>query len=203
MKYTRLAAIYGVSANLLMAVVDASMALILERKSMLSTTISDLAAGEFAWVQDLALCLVGLSLVTTALIAWLCGRKSWREAVGAPALAIAGVAIAGLALYDEYGDGDTGGMVIHIELVGVAAFSFTLAQLALARFAGDIAGWLGWLSYATALIWVLGGAGTYLVPDQIQGAAERLAALAMLVWTLAVNVSLLSASDRFEKQLRL
>ena len=89
-------------------------------------TISNLAAGRHSWVLDGALLLfaLGMAAVGAAMWRYRLDGTLWR--VGSTLTVLVAAAIVVIALYEEYGDGDPGGVTIHLEVVIGMALAFTL-----------------------------------------------------------------------------
>lgn len=154
---------------------------------LFADTISNLAAGRYHWILDAALVVFALGMVMVALAMWDMHLEGWRWRIGAALIGLSGFAIAVIALYNEYGDNDTGGLVIHLEVVVAMALAFAagaiLLSLGLTRIGS---GWsafslwcgIGWLA--------LGLAFFFLASDAWDGLVERLAAGLMVLWSLGM-----------------
>ena len=155
-------------------------ALLLPDYSPLSGTISELGAGPHHDLQDagLVLFVIGILALFGGLV--LRGEACTRAYVVRGAFLLLAIDITLIALVNEYGDGDTGGMVLHPYFVGAL---YVLVAVLL---------WLGptveptkgssWakLGRVLAVIWVLTAPFFYMVPDSINGAYERFLGLIMV-----------------------
>ena len=90
-------------------------------------TISNLAAGRHAWVLDSALVLFALGMGAVGLAMWRYRLDGGRFRTGAGLTVLVAAAIIVIALYEEYGDGEAGGVTIHLEVVIAMALLFTAA----------------------------------------------------------------------------
>lgn len=180
-----------IAACLVAVAIDAAMALALDGKSLLTTTISDLAAGDFAAPQDIGLVLVALSIAATGWTVWHRAGDDALLKVAAPALGLAGAFIVVLALYGEYGDGDTGGMVIHYRLVSLIGVLITLALLAIAWHARQTRASFAMATAAVAAIYFASGSAVMGIDTNWLGLIERLGAGALTVWLITFHTLLL------------
>lgn len=155
--------------------------------SWISDTISDLAAGELEWIMDYALYGFATALLATALAAAHAhlGGVSWS--IGTISLAfIAGLVIV-IAARDEYGDADSGGVVIHSYLVYALGLLFCLVPLCFAPGVGRERPRAKWLLILLAIAWTILAPAFMLMGTALDGLVERLVGLiaVTIVLTLA------------------
>ena len=154
---------------------------------LFADTISNLAAGRYHWILDAALVLFALGMVMVALAMWDMRLEGWRWRIGAALIGLAGFGIAVIALYNEYGDNDSGGLVIHLEVVIAMSLAFALGAVLLSLGLTRIGG--GWSAFSLwcGIAWfALGLAFFFLASDQWDGLVERLAAAQMVLWSLGM-----------------
>lgn len=138
-----------------------------------SDTISDLAAGDWDIVKDVALhgFASGLFAVSLAAAHAHLGGVGWSIGVISFAILTALVLVVGAR--NEYGDGDSDGVVIHIYLVyGIGAL-FTLAPLCMASAMGKHHAWAQRTLIGLAIAWAILCPIFLLVPTAIDGLLER------------------------------
>lgn len=136
-------------------------------------TISDLAAGEWEIVMDVALYGFAAGLFAASLAAAHAhlGGAGWS--VGILSLAILAALVVIVGARNEYGDSDNEGVVIHIYLVyGIGAL-FTLAPLCMARGLGENHGWAKRALIGLAIVWAMLCSVFLLVPTSVDGLIER------------------------------
>ena len=158
-------------------------------------TISDLAAGRYAWVLDTALILFAIGVAAIGVALWPQELDGWRWRTGSTLAILVAAAIVVIALYEEYGDGDTGGTTIHLEVVVAMALAFTLSAWLIAPGLTRVGS--GWATFSSlmGLLWLLLGlAFFFLAPDDLDGLVERLAAGALVIW--AVGMAWLVSRER-------
>lgn len=151
-----------------------------------SDTISDLAAGEWEMVMDVALYGFAAALFAVSLAAAHAhlGTAGWS--VGILSFAVIAALVVIIGARNEYGDGDNEGVVIHIYLVYVLGALFTLAPLCMAGALGADHRWARNALIGLAAAWAILCPVFLLSATSIDGLLERglgLLACAM-VWTL-------------------
>ena len=164
------AALVGCAAVL---VCDLVMWFLVRGYDPVAQTISELGAGPHHAIQDTGLTLfaVGILALGVALVRRRpAGARGWLVTLGVFALA---AVVAVIALRNEYGDGDTGGLVIHRYLVGALyVLVAILLWFARAAFPGASPGMLRYARLAAAA-WALLAPLFYVVPESVNGAYER------------------------------
>lgn len=138
-----------------------------------SDTISDLAAGEWEIVMDVALYgfASGLLAVSLASAHAHLGEIGWSAGIFSFAVLAALVVVVGAR--NEYGDGDHEGVVIHSYLVYAIGALFTLAPLCMACALGEHHGWAKRALIGLAILWAILCPVFLLVPTSFDGLLER------------------------------
>ncbi|MEQ8847872.1 DUF998 domain-containing protein [Botrimarina sp.] len=136
-------------------------------------TISDLAAGEMEILMDIALYgfAAGLFAVALASAHAHLGGVGWS--IGVLSLAVLGALVVVVGARNEYGDGDSDGVVIHIYLVYGLGVFFLLAPLCMASGFGRSHAWAKWTLLALAGVWAVATPAFFMLPTGIDGAFER------------------------------
>ena len=166
-----------------------------EETGLFADTISNLAAGRYGWVLDTALVLFAVGMAAVGWALWRYRLDGWRWHAGAVLTGLVALAIAIIALYNEYGDGDTGGTTIHLEVVIGMAVAFTVLTWLLAPGLSRVGD--GWAAFSALMGfgWLLIGlAYFFLAPDGWDGLIERIAAGFMVMW--ALGMALLVGRER-------
>ena len=159
---------------------DVVMWFLVEGYSPFGQTISELAAGPHHAVQDggiVVFCLGILALTAGLVLRGESTKLSWAVR---GAFVLLAVDVALIALWNEYGDGQPGGVEIHRYCVGVlyVLVAFLLwfgTSVPPARGRG-----LGKVGKAAAVVWIVAAPLFYVVPDSVDGAYERLLAIIMV-----------------------
>lgn len=163
-------------------------------------TVSALAAGPHAIIQDFSLygfaaALLALSLASAHIHS---GETSWSTITLLLAL-LAGL-ITVIGARNEYGDGDSGGLVIHIYLVYVMGALFA-GLFALMAVEGDrFAFPMQVISWICLALWAVGAPIFFILPTEWDGLWERGLGLITLVWSVSYALALWrgpSARDDF------
>ncbi len=159
-------------------------------------TISDLAAGKYEIIQDVAIYGHASGVVALAIAAAHLQPDGRRWSLGILFLALTALLESIIAARNEYGDGDAGGVVIHLYLVLPLGLLYVAAPLAMAR------GMALWrpearrTSIAVALFILVGMPVFWFVPTGWDGLAERLLGLAQFVWMISLSRVMLDAGRR-------
>lgn len=165
--------------------------------SPMGETISDLAAGRYAIVADLGLYAfaVGLGALAYGLMTTTDPSRNrgmfWIG--GCVALALAAVDVAIIAAYEEYGDGDDGGFVIHGELVTLLGALTLAATVLLARGLATFGERWRILALAFAGLWVMVAPPFFFVPTSLDGGYERVVAVLLVGFVAALSWMLVRA----------
>ncbi len=143
----------------------------------ISDTISDLAAGEHRRIMDFALYGFAAGLLATALATSHAHLGGIAWSAGVFSLAVLAVLVTIIAARDEYGDGDTGGVVIHTELVYGLGVFFLATALCMARGMGAQHRRAMRALLALGALWALMAPAFFLMPTSMDGLFERLLGL--------------------------
>jgi hypothetical protein len=154
----------------------------------MADTISDLGAGEYEMIVDVGIYAYSASLIALAVGASHAhlGGVGWTA--GIYALIVTGLIVFLVGARNEYGDGDSGGPVIHSYLVYALGVAFAVVPWAMARGAGAIRPVYAKVCKGAALVWVPAAPAFFYLPDGIDGVYERLLGLITFVFvgTLAL-----------------
>lgn len=170
--------------------------IVVDNHDPISDTISDLAAGRYNWIQDAGLQIfaIGLFACSVGMFTWNLGGIKWK--ISATLLILLAIDISIIAGHNEYGDGQPGGLEIHIYLVYFLGVVFALVT-ALAAF--DLERYSkSWkhLSLGVTILWVVLSPLFFFVPDSITGAYERFIALIIVAWVAGISWLLIQQGQR-------
>ncbi|WP_334061057.1 DUF998 domain-containing protein [Limimaricola cinnabarinus] len=140
-------------------------------------TISDLAAGRWEIVMDLALYGFGGGLLATALAASHShlGRGGWS--VGVVSLVLLSVLVAIIGARNEYGDNDAGGVVLHIYFVYLLGMLFLAVPFTMAPGLQKDHGGAAKALILLGVAWAIVAPIFFFVPTGIDGLVERILGL--------------------------
>lgn len=161
--------------------------LLVEQHNPISETISKLAIGDYAWIQDIGLDLFAISLFAIAigLFKWSVG--GWRWQTGAFLLILLCFDIFVIAEHNQYAGQDNSGANIHIHAVYVLGLLVALASLLLGFDLRRISRNWSRFSIGLSIVWTVLGPIFFIVPTSWNGAYERFVALIMVTWVVALS----------------
>lgn len=154
----------------------------------IADTVSDLGAGRYEIVQDVTL--YAYAAAATAVALCLAhvhpGQKGWSVAILMQAFL--SVCVTVIAARNEYGEGDSEGVVVHIYVVYAMGAAYVAGFAASGVAFGPAAPRLSRFSWICSGIWAAGAPAFFLMPTDYDGAFERALGLVSVVWTSAVAV---------------
>ncbi len=139
----------------------------------IADTISDLGAGEWEIIMDVALYGFAAGLFATALAAAHAHLGGIGWSVGVVSLALLAALVVVVGARNEYGDGDSDGVVIHIYLVYGLGVLFLAAPLSMAAGFGRDHPKVRVALIALAIAWAVAAPLFLMAPTSIDGLAER------------------------------
>ena len=182
-----LGAVAAVVANFVGAVVNPDIGLVAQ-------TISNLAAGDHAWIMDTGLYCFSVGIIAVAVGLVTLPVEGWAWKAGPLLMVLMAILIIVIGAHGEYGDGEPGGLVIHFSLTIAMALVFVAAGLLLSKgFHGYRRRWF-WFNLAIVCLWVIGAAGFWFSPTSIDGAIERVVGAVCVIWLCALSVFLIRRS---------
>ena len=157
----------------------------------IADTISDLGAGKHEIVMDVALYGFAAGLLATSLAASHVHLGGVGWSVGVISLAILAALVIVVGARNEYGDGDSEGVVIHIYLVYGLGLFFLLAPLCMASGFGRDHARTRWALVALGIAWGVAAPIFLFMPTSVDGLYERgLGVIACAIVTLMAWVFL-------------
>lgn len=170
--------------------------MVVEQHNPIRETISNLAGGKYAWIQDLGLDLFGVGLIACAIALYVLNLDGWKWKTGAVLLGLLGLDVFVIAEHNQYANQDTPGTVIHLYAVYVLGLLFTLASFLLAFGLKKIDRFWFRFSLYISIIWLICGPTFFIVPTSWDGAYERFAALILIAWVAGISVLLIRERRR-------
>jgi hypothetical protein len=177
-------AIVGCLGSIALFVGNVVGSIVVPNYDWVADTVSDLAAGPYEIIQDVALYGYAAALGALAVAAAHdhLGGLRWSGGILCLMLLAAVVTIVGAR--NEYGDADAEGVVIHIYLVYLLGVLFLLAPLAMGHGLGRVHRVYAYISYGCASVWALGAPLFFMLPTGIDGLFERFLGIVTLTWVL-------------------
>ncbi|MFL4468607.1 DUF998 domain-containing protein [Tateyamaria armeniaca] len=145
-------------------------------------TVSDLAAGRYEIIQDVALYGFAGSLIACAIAAAHLHLDGTRWNIGIACLALLAMCVVVIGARNEYGDNDNEGIVVHIYVVYVLGILFAALFLAMARGLSSISRRYGVISSCCGALWIVGAPAFFFMPTGYDGAFERGLGVIAMVW---------------------
>ena len=139
----------------------------------IADTISDLGAGRYEIIMDVALYGFAAGLLAVALASAHAhlGDTGWSAGVLSFAVLAALVVVIGAR--NEYGDKDSEGVVIHVYLVWGLGLFFTVAPFCMASSAGAFISWTKPALIGLGALWLAAAPVFFFLPTGIDGLYER------------------------------
>ncbi|NJL01033.1 MAG: DUF998 domain-containing protein [Spirulinaceae cyanobacterium SM2_1_0] len=162
--------------------------LVVDAHNPISDTISGLAIGKYAWIQDFGLDVFAVGLIACAIGLYVFRRGGIRWRVGVLLLGILGFDIFLIAEHNQYANRvDSDGAAIHLYCVYVLGILFALLTFLTAsglRKLGE-----SWYRFGlwTSLIWTVAAPLFLITPTGWDGIYERGVALIMVTWVVGIS----------------
>lgn len=171
--------------------------------NMISSTISDVAAGPYDWVQDLAFYILAFALLALAYGMSQLSSSTWHWRIAISTMPIMAIAVVVMGFYQEYGDGDSNqkGVVIHTYLVYAFGLGFlTLVALSTPTLASRHSWWRPF-NIVFFILWTALAVYYFNMSTGWDGLVERVLGLAYLGWlfTLAWRLAIEGGSAAAKK----
>ncbi len=181
--------VLGVLGSLALIAGNVIGSIVVPGHDWVADTVSDLAAGRFEIIQDVALYgfAVGILAIGMAAAHLHLGKRRWT--IGVFALMALALIVTVIGARNEYGDRDTGGLVIHIYLVYMLGVVFPLAPFTMAGGLERLHTGLRRLSFVCAGLWCVGAPIFFLMPTGYDGAWERGLGVITAVWITATALA--------------
>lgn len=166
-------------------------------------TVSDLAAGRFEIIQDVALYGFAGTLAALALAAAHLHRGNWQWSALALALLALSACVVVIAARNEYGDRDNEGVVIHIYLVYLLGLLFAGVFALAGRVGGALGGGFSRVSWGCCVLWAIAAPIFFFLPTSFDGLYERGLGVITLIWTVSFARALLRLSHNVKPDRRI
>lgn len=161
---------------------------VVEQHDPISETISKLAIGEYAWIQDLGLDFYAAGVVACAvgLYAWNLSKVRWK--LGALCFVALGVIVILIAEHNQYaGQPENNGQAIHIYLVYAFGILFALSTILFSFGLRRVSERWYRFSLGMGIAWLVLAPIFFYVPTAWDGAYERFLGLLVFGWTVAIS----------------
>jgi len=130
----------------------------------ISDTVSDLAAGKYGIIQDIALYGHAGSLGACAIGDAHFHNDGTRWNLGVGCLAPLAMCVVIIGARNEYGDGDNEGIVIHIYVVYALGVLFAALFVLMGRGMAAVGKPFARFTYTCAVLWIIGAPVFFVMP---------------------------------------
>ena len=162
----------------------------------IADTISDLGAGKYEWIVDVGLYGYACGLACLAVGAAHMhpgGDVGWTA--GLLILLVLALLVTVIGARNEYGDGDSDGVVVHIYLVYALGAGFAAAPFAMAS---QARGRLALAFRVLGGLWILAAPVFFFLPTGVDGIYERGLGILALGWSSCLALALWHQASRHD-----
>ncbi|WP_299613649.1 DUF998 domain-containing protein [uncultured Tateyamaria sp.] len=184
--------IIAILGSILMVLGNIVGSIVVPNHDWVADTVSDLAAGRYEIIQDVALYGYAAAVMACAVGAAHLHQDGTRWNLGIGCLALLVMCIIIIGARNEYGDQDNEGVVIHIYVVYVIGFLFAALFLLMGRGMAMVARRYALISYVCAALWIFGAPIFFFMPTGYDGAYERGLGVITVVWVVSFSWMLIS-----------
>jgi len=178
----------GIAGSLASVLTDLIGIIVVDSYNPVSQTISNLAIGDYAWIQDVGLNLYGISLMICAIALWRWNLGDWRWRLGSVLLFVLGGDIIVISEHDQYAHlPDSAGKSLHLYAVYALGLIFSVVCFLLSHGLRKLGRKWRRFSQITAVVWIIFAPPFFKIPTGIDGLYERFAAAILLGWTIVVS----------------
>ncbi|MCF6445863.1 DUF998 domain-containing protein [Nereida sp. MMG025] len=194
--FLRICAIIGALGVLAMLAGNVIGTIVVPGHDPMADTISDLAAGRYEIIQDIALYGYAAGFFALALGLSNIHTRDRRWTLGIFAIALMAACLTVIGARNEYGDGDSSGVVIHIYLVYALGALLVIAPFALASGLSRIARGYGIAARAFGVAWIFAAPVFFVLPTQYDGGYERALGVLASLWVLSLAHALWTCAGK-------
>lgn len=187
-KFFQICGVAGIAGSLIAVITDFIGIFVVDGYNPFSQTISSLAIGDYAWIQDVGLNLYGIGLLVCAIALWRWNLGDWRWRFGSVLVFLLGIDIIVISEHDQYAGlpGHTG-TPIHLQAVYVLGILFPLICFLLSFGFRRISRKWQYFSWITAAVWLIFAPPFFQVPTALDGLYERFISVILLGWTIVTS----------------
>lgn len=166
--------------------------LVHEKHDPISDTISMLAIGKYGWIQDWGIIILALGYLALAVGLYTWKRKGFKWIISLIILVLISADLVLIAEHNQYLGRP--GTNIHLELVYLLAGLFLLLTILISFDLIYLKTYLKKFSLWIASLWLVSAPLLQLIPDNLDGAYERLVCILFVVWPAVVSYHLFKLS---------
>ena len=190
----RICGTVGIIAGVFPIAADVVSWLLADGYNPVAQSVSALAVGPSSWLIDLGLWSFVLACLTVAVGLWTWMSDERLANATAAALILVGVCVGVVARVNQYAGTDNPNANVHLWAVCLLGASFALTSFLAAQALGRHSPGLARFSLGIAIAWVVICPIYWFFTDAWSGAVERLLALLMVGWLVALARRLRAAA---------
>lgn len=186
--FFKICGIVGIAGSLIAVITDFIGIVVVDSYNPIRQTISNLAIGDYGWIQDIGLNLYGIGLMVCAIALWRWSLGDWRWRLGSVLVFLLGIDILVISEHDQYASlPDPSGTPVHLYAVYVLGVLFPVICLLFSFGLRKISRSWRYFSWAVAGVWVVFAPPFFKVPTGLDGLYERFVSVILLSWTIAIS----------------
>ncbi|TXD84271.1 DUF998 domain-containing protein [Subsaximicrobium wynnwilliamsii] len=190
-KYGGIALIAG---SILALVADVVGILVVEDHNPIRQTVSQLAHGKYAYIQDIGLALFGVGILIAGATLYLWKSDAFKCEWGATLLSIMGICIVVLAEFNEFAG--TPGTTVHIVLAVFIGVLFMLCTFLIGLAFKKINKNWYYASIGMGILFLVSCSGFLVISQAYQGAYERGVIQIVLIWFCAMGYQMIKYPEK-------
>lgn len=163
-----------------------------EKHDPISDTISMLAIGKYGWIQDWGLDIFAFGFLALAVGLYTWKRNGTKWIISIVVLVLISVDLVLIAEHNQYAGRP--GYTIHRELVYILTGLFLFLTIIISFDLQNLKKYLKRFSLWIALLWLISAPLLPLIPDNWDGAYERLSSTLLVVWLTVISYHLFNLS---------
>lgn len=188
----KICGLVGITSSVAVVASDLIGIAVHEKHNPIDDTISMLAIGKYGWIQDTGLDIFALGFFVLAVGLFVWRRKGWKWITSLIILILLSIDLVLIAEHNQYAGRP--GYSIHRELVYVLAGLFLILNILIGLEKKPLSLFLTRFSRGIALLWLFLAPLFPVIPDEVEGAYERLVASLLVVWLTVFSYFLYKAS---------
>lgn len=179
--------IFGIISVVLTDIVGS---IVLDDYNPVKQTISNLAIGEAAWIQDVGLNFFAASFAACGIGFLILNMGGWKWKTGSSLLFVLAADILIISEFDKYADLNSFGSTVHLACVIILAITFTLALVLTASGLSNVEQSWRPFNLVVAFIWAVLAPIFFIISTDWDGAYERFLSLIVIVWIARASMML-------------
>lgn len=181
----KLGGIASILGSISVLVADIAGIMIYEDHNPIKQTISQLAQGKYAYIQDIGLTLFGFGIILASISLYVWKSSSLKWVVGTIFLIIMGINTIVLAEFNQFAG--TPGTTIHIIIAVLIAIIFFVCTLLLGYKFKEINKNWHYISLSIGIAFFIACSVFSLIPEKFEGIYERGIGVLLILWFIILG----------------